>query len=107
MKKLLLLLVLSSCGASTTLSSLPQGIPGPAGPAGVSGTIITPIQFCPGYVTTYPSTFAEVGLCIDNQLYAVYWNGQAALTLIPPGAYTSTSTSAPCNFTVLPNCQIQ
>jgi hypothetical protein len=62
---------------------------------------LTTVQFCPNYTVKYPSTFPEFGIVIDNTIYAVYWDGTNAwLTEVPPGNYASTSTSAPCNFTV-------
>lgn len=65
------------------------------------------VQFCVG-VINYPTVFPEIGICIANVLYADYWDGHNSwLSEIPPGNYESTSTSLPCNFTVLNNCQIQ
>lgn len=69
---------------------------------------VTMVQFCPGYTTTYPSTFPEFGICISGNIYAVYWDSSNSwLSEVVPGQYLSTSTSAPCTFTVLSNCQIQ
>src|ERR1700722_1539185 len=114
MRQLLVLSVLALCacgqGSSGTVEA-PAPVVGPQGPAGSPGangtnaTDVTIVQFCPG-TTSYPTSFAEVGEWINNTLYAVYWNGSAWLTEIPPGAYTSTSTSLPCNFTVQANCVI-
>lgn len=78
-----------------------------SGSNGAPGTVVAPVQFCPGVQTTYPSTFAEIGFCIDNNLYAVYSINEGFLTLIPPGAYASNAVGSTCNFTVLPNCKIQ
>lgn len=87
-----------------------QGAQGPQGEPGAAGqntTPITAVQFCPGYTTNYPSTFPEFGLCLNSQIYAVYWDGHNAwLALVAPGYWASTSTSAPCNFHVLANCQV-
>lgn len=94
-------------GLPTVISN---GRPGSQGIQGSPGTSVTAVQFCPNYQLTYPSTFPEVGMCFSNVLYAVYWdkaNLNAWLTEIPPGYYASTSTSAPCNFTVMPNCGVQ
>ncbi len=78
-----------------------NGAQGLQGDPGQPGTIITEEQFCPGYTSSYPSTFPEVGLLIDGKLFGVYsTNGQAALTEIPAGTYSSTSPSAPCTFMV-------
>jgi hypothetical protein len=97
-KYILLCLVLGACGQG------PQGIPGTNG---TPGTTITPIQFCPGVVPSYPSTFPESGLCIDGSLYAVYSANDGFWTLIPPGTYSSNAIGSNCTFTVLPNCVVQ
>lgn len=84
-----------------------DGAQGPQGIPGAPGTVVEAVQFCPGYTTSYPSRFAEVGFCVEGQLYGVYWDGRNAWwTLIPPGYYASTSTSAPCNFYVAAGCQV-
>lgn len=72
----------------------------------LNGTVITPIQFCPG-TTNYPSTFVELGFCINNSLYAVYSYANGFLTEVPPGNYSSNAIGSSCNFVVLPNCVIQ
>jgi len=126
MKKLLLIgLLCSSCG--------PQGTPGTNGSSCtvssiapsttllsggsliqctdgtqsllVNGTIVEPVQFCPG-ATTYPSEFNEVGFCIQGNLYAVYSQNGGFLSEIPVGYYGSDGINASCNFTVLANCGI-
>ncbi len=84
------------------------GATGSTGAAGTDGTSVTTVQLCPGYTTTYPSVFAETAMCITGNLFAVYWDGHNAwLTEIPPGSYSSTSSSAPCSFTVVAGCQVQ
>jgi hypothetical protein len=97
-------------GTSSTISNGQQGIPGLNGPQGIPGLNAAPttaVQFCPGYTPTYPTTFPESGLCVGGNIYAVYWDGTNAwLSLIPPGHYASTSTTAPCNFTVVAGCVI-
>lgn len=96
-------LCLLSCGRG------PQGLPGtpaPLGPQLPNGTTVTPVQFCPG-TTTYPSTFNEVGLCINDTLWAVYSANDGFLTEIPPGTYLSNAIGSSCTFTVLPGCIIQ
>lgn len=98
-----------SCGGNNTTASISGYTPiaGPQGPQGKPGTGVSKIQFCPGYTTTYPTTFPEYGTCIEGQLYAVYWDTHNAWeALIVPGYYKSTSTSAPCNFTVFDNCTV-
>lgn len=81
----------------------PQGLPGTNG---VDATPVTVVQLCHGIPIIYPSSFPEQALCINNTLYAVYWNGsQAFFSALPPGNYASTSPQG-CNLTVLPNCVI-
>jgi len=109
MKYLYLLLLLTACGG-TPSASLYYPVPGPQGnqgPAGANGSVVTAIQFCPNVYTNYPNTFPEFGLCINGILYATYWDGSNAWTAeIPAGVYKSTSTSAPCDFTVVTDCGI-
>lgn len=84
-----------------------QGIPGVNGQDGAPGTITEAVQFCKGYTPNYPITFPEYGFCINRSLYAVYWDGHNAWwTKVVPGKYDSTSTSAPCDFTVGENCRV-
>lgn len=82
-----------------------QGSQGLQGPTGLNGSTITLVQFCPG-TPSYPSTFPEIGMCINNKLYAVYSANDGFLTLIPPGVYHSNAIGSSCNFTILPNCGI-
>lgn len=85
-----------------------NGTNGSNGTNGTNATPITTVQFCPNYTGTYPSDFPEFGICIAGNTYAVYWDGRNAwLAQVYPGAYSSTSSSAPCNFTMLANCQVQ
>lgn len=116
MRYLLLLLLLTACapqngtdgktGAQGNIGPMgPSGNPGLQGPAGINGTVITLIQFCPG-TPSYPSTFPEVGMCINNQIYAVYSANDGFLTLIPPGTYNSNAIGSTCSFQVLPDCQV-
>jgi len=103
MKKLVVLSLLAAVGCQ---GQGPQGIQGDAGPRGADGTQITIVQFCPGVTPTYPTTFPEVGLCIDNQLYAVYSANNGFLVLVTPGRYSSNAIGSSCSFTVLPNCVV-
>lgn len=75
---------------------------------GTSPTPVTAVQFCPGYTTTYPNTFAEQGICLSGILYGVYDGGanDVFLSPLPPGEYESTSTGAPCDFNVVAGCTI-
>lgn len=98
-KLFLFILFIPACGMPG-----PQGIPGPPGEAAKIGMI----KFCPGYDTVYPRTFPEFGMCISDVLYAVYWDKHNAwLAEAVPGRYESTSTSAPCSFTVGPKCKVE
>lgn len=94
---IVLVLLIISCG--------PPGPQGIQGPAGADLNPITIVQFCPG-ITTYPSTFNEIGFCINNQLWAVYSANNGFLTLVPPGNYSSNAIGSSCNFTVNANCKI-
>lgn len=85
-----------------------NGLPGTTGPMGADGTTILPIQFCPNLISSYPSSFPEVGLLINGKIYAVFsTNGQAGLVALLPGSYITTTTGLPCSFTILPNGTIQ
>lgn len=84
-----------------------NGQNGPQGLKGDPGTSITIVQFCPNVQTSYPTTFAEIGFCINNEIWAVYSKNDGFLTLVPPGNYYSNAINSSCNFTVLPNCKIQ
>ena len=92
----------------------PQGVPGQIGPQGptglpgtpgANGTIVRTVQFCPG-TPSYPSTFPEVGICLDNNLYAVHSTNGGFLTLITPGRYSSNAVGSRCSFTVFSNCTV-
>lgn len=89
----------------------PQGLigetggTGPQGLPGIDSNPISVVQLCPG-VTTYPSVFVEVGVCFQNNLYAVYSTHGGFMTLIPPGNYTSNALGSQCNLTVGPNCAV-
>jgi hypothetical protein len=65
----------------------------------LDGTVLTPVQFCSA-TTTYPSTFSEVGFCIDGSLYAVYSANDGFLTEVPNGTYDSDGINSSCSFTV-------
>jgi hypothetical protein len=84
-----------------------QGPQGPSGSPGTNGTVVNIIQLCPGFTPTYPSSFPEVALCIDNQLYGVYSANDGFLSLLTPGTYTSDGINASCTLTILPNCVVQ
>ena len=83
----------------------PGGVNGTNGTSGVNATPVTIVTFCPGYT---PTRYPEIGVCINSRIYATFWDGhQAWLAEVVPGSYRSTSTGAPCNFTILANCQVR
>lgn len=97
MKNLLVLcLLLVNCGQGPAGNS---GASGPQGPAGADNSV-TVVQFCPGSVPSYPNVFPEVGIVINNQIYAVYSTLGGFLTLLMPGYYASNAVGSACNFTV-------
>jgi hypothetical protein len=109
-----LVMMLVGCGKGDTGAQGRQGIAGnigatgAAGPAGSDGNSITPVQFCAGQPQVYPSSFPEYGLCINGDIYGVYWdNTNSFLAKLSPGAYTSTSTGLQCTFNILPGCVVQ
>lgn len=72
------------------------------------GSTISAVKFCPGYTVSYPTTWPEYGFCINGDLYATITDkGTTFTTKVAPGGYSSTSTSAPCNFTYIGACQIK
>jgi hypothetical protein len=86
-----------------------ESIIGPRGEAGRDGVDATPvemIQLCPNLTPTYPSTFVESAICVDNKLYGVYSSPAAFLAELPPGVYVSNGINATCTFTVKENCEI-
>lgn len=82
-----------------------QGDTGSPGAPGTPGTIVTVVQLCPG-VTTYPSAFVEVALCLNHNLYGVYSANGGFLTYFPPGNYSSNAIGSACNLTVQANCVV-
>lgn len=120
-----MMLVVSACGRGVGNSGSPgpqgpkgdtgnQGASGEAGIAGTNGangldgapgTAVNFIQLCPG-TPVYPSTFIEYGVCVNNQLYAVYSSNGGFLALLPPGAYSSNAIGSTCNFNVGANCAV-
>lgn len=81
------------------------GAQGQQGNAGVDATPVTVVKLCPG-VTTYPSIFVELGLCMSGKLYGVYSANGGLLVEFAPGSYFSNSIGSTCNFTVGANCQV-
>lgn len=82
------------------------GATGATGHDGVPGTIITTVQFCKGFTQSYPNTFAESGVCINNVMYGVYSANGGFLAELPPGTYSSNGINSSCNFTLTANCGV-
>ena len=88
-------------GTHTTLSN------GLQGPSGVDIASVMPIQFChSSFVPSYPNSFPESGLCINEVLYGVYSANGGFLAELPPGTYSSDGINASCTFTIEPGCVI-
>lgn len=83
-----------------------QGIAGTNGTDGKDGTVVAPIQFCGKSHGSYPSTFPEVGFCIDDEIYAVYSANGGFLTEVLPGTWSSDGINSSCTFTVKPHCVV-
>jgi hypothetical protein len=109
---LLMVALCASCSGKTGPQGMvgPEGIPGGIGPQGIpgeAGTQFTIVQFCPNSTPAYPTTFPEVGFCIDNKVYAVYSANDGFLTEILPGTYESNAVGSSCTFTLLDNCVVK
>ena len=66
------------------------------------------IQLCQQR-TPHQAVFPNKAVCIDNELYAVYWsrtNLNGWLSQMPSGYYGSDQTGLECSFYVYPNCVI-
>lgn len=75
------------------------GATGAQGQAGINATPITIVQFCPG-TPQYPSVFPEIGLCLNNHIYAVYSANNGFLVILTPGLYQSNAIGSSCTFSV-------
>lgn len=108
MKKLIItaLLCNAACGTPLAFNVNPTAVVQTTLPVVDEVSATQVVQFCAGANTAYPGTFAEVGFCINNNLYAVYSANDGFLTLVPPGTYSSNGINASCTFTVLPNCVV-
>lgn len=96
----------------------PQGVAGPTGLTGSVGATgsqgapginanLSVVQFCPSsFVPSYPSTFPEIGLCLNNVLYGVYSANDGFLAMLPPGEYSSDGINASCTFTIGADCKV-
>ncbi len=84
------------------------GAPGSAGADGINGrdgSVVTFVKFCP-HTASYPTTFPEVGLCIDGELFAVYSANGGFGVKLEPGAYSSNAIGSACSFTVQAGCVV-
>ena len=82
-----------------------NGTNGNNGTDGVDATPITLVPFCPSIAGAFP----EFGMCIGNQLIAVYdgpTNSDVRLVKLTPGNYQTTDGRA-CTFTLVSGCTIQ
>lgn len=91
---------------NNTSSVVLNGASGNNGSDGMPGTVITPVQFCTGFTQSYPSTFAESGLCVAGTLYGVYSENGGFLAELPPGQYSSDGINSSCTFTIGNNCSV-
>lgn len=85
------------------------GSTGATGPAGADGTQIVLVQFCPsqGAAVYAGNHFPEQGLCINNKVYAVFWDSYNSwMAEVPNGNYHSTATGLGCNFHIDANCAV-
>lgn len=99
---------LISCPDGTS-SIVQNGSQGDQGVSGTPGTIISTIQFCPGFTPTYNGSsqvFPEYGVCIAGQLYGVYSANSGFWALLPPGNYSSNGINASCDFTIGADCTV-
>ena len=79
---------------------------GTNGSDGTAGTLVTAIQFCGSVTGSYPSTFPEIGFCINNNIYAVFSTNGGFLTEVLPGTWSSDGINASCTFTVSAGCVV-
>lgn len=100
-------ILLAGCGPGPQGPAGRDGVDGVNGQDGSNGTngqdgnSVVPVKFC-NAETTYPSSFPEYGLCINNALYAVYWDKTNSwLAKIANGTYQSTATGLQCTFDVV------
>ena len=102
----LTLMILAGCGVEGPRGF--NGADGATGPAGADATPVVPQQLCaPSFVPSYPNTFPEYALCIQNKLYGVYSSNGGFLAELPIGVYSSDGINASCTFTIKANCVVQ
>lgn len=96
--------VLLTCSNGSTV--ITNGASGATGSQGQPGESLQVVQFCPGVDPVYPSTFPEVGVCLDGNIYGVYSANGGFLSELPPGTYNSNGINASCTFTIGENCSV-
>lgn len=89
-------------GSSTVVMNGKNGL---NGQAGTPGTVISTIKLC-GADNSYPNTFTEDAICINNTLYGVMSVNGGFLTALPPGQYSSNGINSTCTFIVGANCKV-
>ena len=70
---------------------------------------VNAIEFCPGYEVDARYTFPPNGLCVNNVLYVVDYDGHSTgvrLKELKPGSYDKNVINAQCSFVVKPNCKV-
>lgn len=92
-----------NCQDGTT-ASINNGTNGIDGVDGEDATGVSSVQFCPNIAGSFP----EFGMCINNELYAVFMgaNNQVRMSRLTPGTF-STTDGRQCTFTVVEGCTIQ
>lgn len=117
---LVILLVLVGCGKNDgsfytvkgDKGDPGQSIVGPAGSPGLNGSNgqdaspITSVQLCGSCHASYPSTFPEIGLCINDKLYGVYSANGGFMVEIIPGTYSSNGINCTCTLVVSAHCVV-
>lgn len=86
-----------------------DGAAGQTGAVGATGSDATPVmvvQFCTGFTQSYPNTFAESGICVNNEMLGVYSENGGFLAVLPPGNYSSDGINSSCTFTIGANCTV-
>lgn len=73
----------------------------------LSGSSLSPINFCSTSDQPSVAAFPTVGFCIKSKLYAVIPVASDNLIEVPQGTYDYTTTGLGCTFTVGPNCAVR
>jgi hypothetical protein len=95
------------CGnGATFLSNGKTGDRGADGKDAPVSSMVSAIPFCKRFSQSYPSVFAESGICVNGVLYGVYSANGGFLAMIPEGTYSSQGINATCTFTVKAGCEV-